>query len=137
MNNCFVLDSYALFTFFKQEAGHRTVKQLLDKAAAGEIDIWLTEINWGEIYYVTTRERGEIDGQRVLNALASLPLHYWAASRDRVLAAARIKARYPVSYADAFAIAAARELDCPVVTGDPEFRRVERAGAVKVVWLRE
>ena len=52
-----------------------------------------------------------------------------------MLAAARIKARFPISYAGAFAIAAARELDCPVITGDPEFRRVEQASAMKVMWV--
>ncbi len=39
-----------------------------------------------------------------------------------------------MSYADAFAAAAASVLDWPVLTGDPEFRVAEEAG-VKVRWL--
>ena len=48
--------------------------------------------------------------------------------------AAAIKARGGISYADAFAAAAASVLDCPVLTGDPEFRVAEEAG-VTVRWL--
>ena len=48
---------------------------------------------------------------------------------------AHIKAHYPVSYADAFAVALAQEMDGPVVTGDPEFKRVEDEGLISVVWL--
>jgi predicted nucleic acid-binding protein len=38
-----------------------------------------------------------------------------------------------MSYADAFAVALAQELDAPVLTGDPEFRVVERL--VQVDWI--
>ena len=40
-----------------------------------------------------------------------------------------------MSYADAFAIALAQELNATIVTGDPEFRSVEKI--VDILWLRE
>jgi len=46
----------------------------------------------------------------------------------------QLKSRYPVSLADCFAVALAQSLECPVVTGDPEFRKLE--DIVKVEWLR-
>jgi hypothetical protein len=39
-----------------------------------------------------------------------------------------------MSYADCFAAAAAARLDCPVLTGDPEFAAAEEAG-IRVDWL--
>jgi hypothetical protein len=58
-----------------------------------------------------------------------LPIDYklvrWAAS---------LKAAGGLSYADCFAAAAAALLECPVLTGDPEFVAAERAG-VTVSWL--
>jgi hypothetical protein len=48
--------------------------------------------------------------------------------------AASLKAAVSIGYAVAFAAAAARLLDCPVVTGDPEFAAVEALGIV-VHWL--
>ena len=56
-------------------------------------------------------------------------------SRATVLAAAHIKARFPISYADAFAAVAARECGGVVMTGDPELRALADAGLVDVEWL--
>jgi ribonuclease VapC len=47
--------------------------------------------------------------------------------------AAKIKSRYPLSYADAFAVATALRENASVITGDPEFKRVE--GLVAIDWL--
>ncbi len=43
------------------------------------------------------------------------------------------KAQYPISFADAFATATAIRMDAELLTGDPEFRRVEQL--VKIRWL--
>jgi predicted nucleic acid-binding protein len=50
-----------------------------------------------------------------------------------VLEAARVKAQFPLSYADAFAISTALRSQAMVVTGDPEFRAV--AHLVEILWL--
>jgi len=52
-----------------------------------------------------------------------------------VIDAARIKAEYPLSFADCFAIAIARCQKAAVLTGDPEFKKVEHL--VKIEWLSE
>ena len=56
-------------------------------------------------------------------------------SRSTVLAAAHVKARFPIAYADAFAVAAAHEWGGVLMTGDPEFRPLADAGLVSVEWL--
>jgi len=56
-------------------------------------------------------------------------------SRSTVLAAAHIKARFPISYADTFAVVAAQDHGGVVMTGDPEFRPLVDAGLVAVEWL--
>jgi uncharacterized protein len=43
-----------------------------------------------------------------------------------VIEAAKIKGKYALSYADSFAVATAIKEKATVVTGDPEFRKVER-----------
>ncbi|HQP87283.1 MAG TPA: type II toxin-antitoxin system VapC family toxin, partial [Thermoanaerobaculia bacterium] len=57
------------------------------------------------------------------------------ATRPRVLEAARLKARFSIALADAFAVQVAREKDVTLVTGDPEIRAVEKAGEVRVTWI--
>jgi len=101
----YVLDSYALFAYFKDKEGAGIVTDLIRRTARCLFVSQPRQLTLGKI------------------------------DRQRVLAAAHIKARYPVSYADAFAIALANELGATVVTGDPEFKEVE--SVVAVLWLRQ
>jgi ribonuclease VapC len=52
---------------------------------------------------------------------------------DDVIQAARIKAEYPLSFADCFAVATARKNNSVIMTGDPEFKRIENL--VTVEWI--
>ena len=52
---------------------------------------------------------------------------------ELVLSAAKLKAEFPVSYADCFAVATALRYQAAVVTGDPEFKRFERCVAIQWV----
>lgn len=115
------------------EAGAEQVKVLLRQAKGDEAIIYLSLINLGEAAYIIERRHGSERLQEVLAILAQLPITTFEASFERVLAAAHIKAHHAVSYADAFAIALAQEKGAPLVTGDPEFKKVEHL--VKVVWL--
>jgi len=51
-----------------------------------------------------------------------------------VMRAAYLKAQYPISYADAFAAALAEQEKAILVTGDPDFKRLEKT--IKIQWLR-
>jgi predicted nucleic acid-binding protein len=48
--------------------------------------------------------------------------------------AADFKARFKISLADAFAAALAKEKKAELVTGDPEFKPLEKE--IKINWLR-
>jgi predicted nucleic acid-binding protein len=41
------------------------------------------------------------------------------------MAAAEIKAQYPIAYAAAFAVAKAQRKNARIITGDPDFRKVQ------------
>ena len=56
------------------------------------------------------------------------------ADRSLTFAAAHVKANHTLAYADAFAVALAREMGGQLVTGDPEFRLVE--SLVSVRWIK-
>jgi len=131
----YALDSFALLSYLEGEAGRRRLKELLERARAGELAIYFSLVNLGEVLYITEREKGLVTAQRVLGAIDQLPLQIVPVSRATVLAAAHIKASYPVSYADAFAVVTARDHDSVLVTGDPEFRSVADDNLIAVEWL--
>jgi len=128
-----VLDSYALLAYLENEAGALQVKSLLSQAETGSSRLWMSIVNLGEVLYITERERGLAHGRNVLAAVEQLPVDMVIADRAHTLSAAHIKARFPLSYADAFAAALAQTKGVPLVTGDEEFSRVESLVAIK--WL--
>ena len=96
-----------------------------DDPAASRVEAALTHrpvmswINLGEVAYIVERAAGADRAREVVQDLRrrlSLDLP----SEQRVLEAARIKARYPMAYADAFAVSTAIAHRATLLTGDPE-----------------
>jgi ribonuclease VapC len=131
----YVLDGFALLSYLEGEAGMPRVRSILEGAAARRHSVYLSLINFGEALYITERERGLVAARRTLGAVDQLPVEIVPVSRATVLDAAHVKARFPISYADAFAVVAARDHGAVVLTGDPEFRPLAEAGIVTVEWL--
>jgi ribonuclease VapC len=131
----YVLDSFALLAYLEGEAGMPKVRAALEGAAAGRHRVYLSLINLGEVLYVVERERGLIEAQQTLAAVDQLPLEVLPVTRATVLAAAHVKARFPLVYADAFVVIAAQDRVAVVMTGDPEFEPVAEAGLIAIEWL--
>jgi ribonuclease VapC len=129
----YVLDSYALVAYLQNEAAADQIDALLERAASGEALLHMSLINLGEIVYLVERRYGAALCEQVLDRLKAFPVTLEALTLERVVAAAHVKAVHPISYADAFAVALAQELEATVVTGDPEFRQVEPV--VRVLWI--
>ena len=131
MNRKRVLDSYALLAYLKKEDRYEEVKALL--ATKGAV-LFMNEINLGECFYIIARERGLDKAEDFIQTiLPSLPITRRGNTFQDILEAAKIKATYPLCYADCFAIQTSLRENAPVVTGDPEFQQAEKL--VKIDWL--
>ncbi len=132
------LDAFAILTWLQDEPGADLVDEFLQRAA-GEKDFrcFVSLVNLGEVYYRLYRAlgRGEAD-TFWRDALQKSPFSPVEVTRRRVLEAARIKARYLIALADAFAVQLAQETQSPLVTGDPEIRMLEEEGVIPVIWLK-
>jgi len=128
-----VLDSYALLAYLQNETAAGQVDDLLVQAATGDMALYVSLINLGEIAYLVERCHGLVQCERALNMVLRFPVTLEEVTLERVKAAAHVKASHPISYTDAFAVALAQELDAAIVTGDPEFRQVE--SVVRISWL--
>lgn len=65
--------------------------------------------------------------------LDSFAVLAWIQDEEGCLEAAEIKAQYPIAYADAFIVATALREEARIITGDPDFKKVEHL--VHVEWL--
>ena len=128
-----LLDSYAILALLNDESGAEAVADLLRRAIERGQTLLVNEINVGEVYYIVAKNRSIDDAERVLRYLDTLPLEIVSNEYEHVLDAARVKASYPLSYADAFAVSTAVRLQATVVTGDAEFASVEQL--VEIRWI--
>ena len=126
-----LIDSYALLAYLKQENNYRKVENLL---SSKETQPLMNDINIGETFYILARERGLDKTEYFINAiLPNLPIIKTGNAFSEVMQAAKIKAQYPISYADCFAVATAIREKAVIITGDPDFKHVEKI--VEIDWL--
>jgi predicted nucleic acid-binding protein len=126
-----LIDSFALLAYLKQESNYQKVENLL---SSKEIQLLMNDINIGETFYILARERGLDKAEYFINAiLPNLPITKIGNTLTEVIEAAKIKAQYPISYADSFAVATAIREKAAIITGDPDFKHVEKI--VKIDWL--
>lgn len=133
VDSAYVLDSYALLAHFEDEAGGAEVRKILKAAQAGKTKLFLSVINFGEIYYNTYRERGQDKAEEVRFITEQLPITVVHADEDITMEAAKLKGAHAVAYADCFAAALAQRKKAKVVTGDPEFKKF--GVAVPIAWI--
>jgi len=129
-----LLDSFALLAYLNEEPGFEKVRDVLANAQKSGNAVLMNEINVGETYYILFRSRGSEKAEYFLDTiLAGLPIVRVPNNFEHVIDAARIKAEYPLSFSDCFAVATARREKATVLTDDPEFRKVEHL--VNIEWL--
>jgi len=130
-----VLDSWALVAFFEDEPAAAAVEEIIDQAARDMHRLYLSAVNWAEVYYGTMREVSREAAEKHADIIRTLPITIVGVGDDLKLArqAATFKAGYRISLADAFAAALAKEKRAELVTGDPEFKALEKE--IKISWL--
>jgi predicted nucleic acid-binding protein len=128
------LDSWVILAWLKDQApGAGVMAGLWEQAEAGRAQLVMNIVNLGEVFYIVAKARGEASARTVLQNLQGRRIEIASASDELVLEAATLKARYPISYADAFAAATALGRGAPLVTGDPEMRGLSGEG-LRLEW---
>lgn len=134
----YVLDTFALMAFFNREAGHDTVRNILRDHLLGTASAIMSEINWGEFFYMTARKTSISKANQRLVHIERLGIEVKQVTRSLVKSAALFKIRYDkgkqqVSFADCFAAALAQASGALLVTGDLEFKPLE--SEIQIRWL--
>ncbi|MEJ7779109.1 MAG: type II toxin-antitoxin system VapC family toxin [Daejeonella sp.] len=121
-----VFDSYALIALFREEKGFEFVLELLVQISKGEITGSMSVINLGEIYYMISRKSNSENADQAVKAVLQFPLTIINADFALTMEAAKLKSRFKLSYADAFAAAITISLKATLITGDREFANLEK-----------
>ena len=128
-----VLDSWAIMAYFQDEAAAEAVQNIFLAAQEQDTPLLMSIINVGEIWYNYARRTTEQVADERVSQLKQAGVQFVEVDWDLTLEASRIKSKHAIAYADCFAAALAKQQGAAVVTGDPEFKKVERQ--ITIIWV--
>jgi hypothetical protein len=114
------------------------VENLLRRASDGRATVRLHRVHLGEVYCLFYRHGGEAAAESAVSDVAKLPIRVEGRVSPALMReAGRINAAYRVSFADAFAVGAAKIRKAILVLCDhAEFGPLETAREVQLLWAR-
>ncbi|MDF9408041.1 MAG: PIN domain protein [Pelotomaculum sp. PtaB.Bin013] len=131
----FVLDSYAVLSYLNDEPAAQDVEDILRSVRDMQIAVYMSWINLGEVYYRLQRVYNRQIARQAVEIIKAWPIKLMQAEEQVTMMAGDIKARYRLSYADAFAAATTVNTRGILLTGDPEFKPLENH-IIKIKWLK-
>ena len=128
-----VLDSWAILEWIcGRQPACSSVGQLLSESEQGHTRLFMSAINVGEVYYFLRKHHSAELAESWRESSRTLPATIELPAAEDIWNAALLKSQFPIAYADGFAAALAQKYNCRLVTGDPEFRRVDQ---VELDWI--
>lgn len=122
--NHFLLDTSALLSLRDDEPGADQVAAILEAAIKGEAVCHGCFISLMEVFYRVWKDEGEEAGRSAYQSCHHLPIDWVHESVPLLERAAEVKAKFPLSLADAWIAATSLGLDAVLVHKDPEFEKV-------------
>ena len=116
-----VLDTSAIVCVLEDEPGADVVEERLRTARAGKIHLGASCVSLVEVYYNAHQSEGKPHARQLVAVMKSWPVEFIYPDEPLCLAAGEIKALFPLSFADAFVAATARETNAVLLHKDPEF----------------
>ena len=129
----YVLDSYAMIAYLEDELGADRVAQVLNQLVKGKAKGFMSVVNWGEVYYNTMREQGVSEAEKVTLQLDKFPIQIVDVNKELAYEAAKLKGEFRIAYADCFAVALSVKLNADLVTGDPDFKKLQER--ISIQWI--
>ena len=121
-----VFDASALMTFFENRSGADKVEELIRLGVEGKRQLFMSVVNWGELYHSTWRIKGPGVARKNIEEIAQLPLEIVDADLDLTRTAAEFKTNFNLPYVDGFAAALALQRSASLATSDRDFAILEK-----------
>jgi len=129
----YVLDTCAMLAYLNNENGSALIEEMLKKAQKRDAVIFLTSMDLAEIYHIVLKEEGRDKALKTMVLVRNLPIESVGLDEQLLMAAGEIRVQCPLSLGDALVVAVAKAKGAKIVTGDRDFKSVEKE--VEVVWV--
>ena len=84
----FVLDASALISFFEDRSGGEVIEKLVAECVAGKTELFMSVVNWGEVYYSTWRAHGQVAARQTAGEISQFPIQVMSADWELTKSAA-------------------------------------------------
>jgi ribonuclease VapC len=108
-------------------------RDLLLEAEAGNVELAMSVVNLGEIWYAIARAVSHEMADQYIQRIRGMPIEIVDVDWQLTRQAAMFRAAGKIAYADCFAAALGKIRQAEVVTGDKEFQTLE--GEIKIEWI--
>ena len=129
-----VFDSSAVLALLFDEPAAEQVEQLLSQAVDQNKDVYISAVNWTEVLYRVRQIQGEAGVKVAKQFEHETTLTVVDINRGVAELAAELKASYRLSLGDAYCAALAKQMKAVVVTGDREFKQMEKQ--IEIKWIK-
>ena len=117
-----VLDASALLAYLEKNGRYQVVQCALTEASGKLQKLWMTTVNWGEVYYILIQHYGIAEAERIMQLISTFPIAMAPADEALTRRAAYYKGTKKLPYADCFAAALAKMHKAQLITKDKDFR---------------
>ncbi|MCE5300989.1 MAG: type II toxin-antitoxin system VapC family toxin [Spirochaetia bacterium] len=128
-----VIDSNAMLALLYDEPQGQAVSVFMKNCNANNVEMIMSAVNYGEVYYSALRKRGHAKAAGLYGAITAMPVKIVEIDVQSAEIAAGYKAGNRMSYAYCFTAALAKRENAVILTGDPEFKQVEKE--IKILWI--
>jgi predicted nucleic acid-binding protein len=112
-------------TLWDGRPGAEKVEDILNLGIEGKVQLLMSVVNWGEVYYTVWLGRGQAAAQAAMGEFGQLPIEIVDADVELTRLAAKFRATHKLHYADCFVAALAHQRKASVVTSDTDFRIIK------------
>jgi predicted nucleic acid-binding protein len=128
-----VFDSWPLIAYLQGQAAAKRVIEIIAQAHGRGDSLGMSTVNAGEVWYIVAGRSDPKKADGAIDLLRSLGIRLVDPDWDTTKIAAGYKMRGGISCADCFAAALAKQTNAKLVTGDREFKQLEKE--IDLVWL--
>lgn len=128
-----VFDSWAVIAYLEGEPAAERVANHIADAHDDGIPLFMSVVNAAEVWYIIAREASVADAERSILQLRQLGIDFVDVNWTLAHEAGAYKSKHKMSFADCFAAALAKHKKAVLLTGDAEFKQVEKEVAID--WL--
>ena len=128
-----VLDSWAIMAYLQDEPAAEKIADMIADAKEQGDRLLMSVVNIGEVWYSFARRRSTADANQALRWIREIGIEHIDADIELTRIAAGFKAKGGISYADCFAAALAKHNKATLITGDQEFKQLEKE--IEIIWL--